>query len=486
MDAMMPRSAGSNGASHQSANGASSAWRERLEQRAMAPLSGLGWRYCAWIACLLVVLGWGMFAYIHQILNGLIVTGMRDRISWGLYIITFIFVVGISMAGTLLSAILRMFKARWQLPVTRIAELMTVAALMVAGLFPLIDMGRPDRILNLLLYGRWQSPLLWDIFGMTTYLGGATIYLYLPLIPDFALCRDRLGPDAPKWKQAFFTTAALGWRGTRAQRKWLDRAMNVMMIVMIPVAVSMHTVLSWIFATTLRVPFNSTVMGAYFVAGAIFSGVGAIILLMAVLRKVLHLEEYITIVQFRALGYILAGMALVMIYFNLSEYVPTGYKMESGMPFHFSDLMTGYLSPLFWFYVFGGLIAPVAIMAIPWTRNIRGIIVAAGLVLVAMWIERYLIVVGGFRVPLEAYAPRPYAPSWTEWSVFAGATALFLLIVSVFAKVFPVVSIWEVAEHRGAEKEWQRQEEIAAVGPVPVLAARMAASPQNAAEGGQA
>lgn len=433
------------------APGVTPAWRGRLEARVLAPLAHTGWRYYAWIGFLLLVIAWALTMYVHQLQNGLIVTGMRDRISWGLYIISFVFFIGISHAGTLLSAILRVFKARWQLSITRMAEFITVVALMVGGLMPLIDMGRPDRVLNLLFYGRWQSPLLWDVMAVTTYLCGSTLYLFLPLIPDFALCRDRLGPGASRWKRTFFSAAAVGWTGTPGQRKALERAMTVMMIVIIPVAVSVHTVISWLFAMTLRVPFNSTVFGAYFVAGAIFSGVAAIILLMAVLRRVLHLEEYITRVQFASLGYLLAGMALVMVYFNLAEYVVTGYKMEAGVAFHFQDLMTGYLAPFFWFYIIGGLILPVLIMVIPATRSVRGVVTAAVLVLVAMWLERYLIVVSGFRVPLMPYAARPYAPSLTEWSIFAGALALFALIISVFIKLFPMVSVWEVVEHRGPE-----------------------------------
>ena len=426
-------------------------WREGLESRVLAPLGRTGWRYYAWVGGLSVIVVWALVMYIRQLRNGLIVTGMSDRMSWGLYIISFVFFIGISHAGTLLSAILRVVKARWQLPITRMAEFITVVALMVGGLFPLIDMGRPDRILNMFFYGRWQSPLLWDFLAISTYLTGSLLYLYLPLIPDFALCRDRLGSSAPRWKRAFFTTAAAGWTGTPTQRRALERAMTIMMIVIIPVAVSVHTVVSWIFAMTLREPFNSTIFGAYFVAGAIFSGVAAIIILMAVLRRVLHLEEYITKNQFSALGFFLLAMALVMIYFNASEYMVTGYKMEAGAPFHFHDILTGSLAPYFWFYIVGGLIAPILIIAFPPTRTIRGIVVAAILVVVTMWIERYLIVVGGFRVPLMPYIAPNYGPTFTEWSLLAGAAALFALIISVFAKVFPMVSVWEVVEHRGPE-----------------------------------
>jgi len=427
------------------------AWRERLEQRALAPLRGTGWRYYAWLAFLLAVIGWELYAYSQQLERGLIVTGLRDRISWGLYIASFVFFIGISHVGVLLSALLRVTRAHWQMSITRMAELITAAALMVAALFPLIDLGRPDRILNLVFFGRWQSPLLWDIFAISTYFTGSLIYLYLPLIPDFALCRERLGPTAPRWKRWFFTTMALGWKGSAEQRRALERAMNVMMIVIIPVAVSVHTVVSWIFAMTLRDPFNSTIFGAFFVAGALYSGVAAVIVLMAVLRWLLHLEEYITRTQFVNLGFLLVALAMVVGYMNLSEYLTTGYKMEEGIWFHIQQLTVGPFAGMFWFYIFGGLFLPVLIMLFPRTRTIKGIITAALLVLIAMWVERYFIVVAGFRVPLMSYPPADYFSTWVEWSILAGAFALFMLIISVFVKLFPVVSIWEVIEHRGPE-----------------------------------
>jgi Ni/Fe-hydrogenase subunit HybB-like protein len=426
-------------------------WQARLEGRVFGPLAGTGWRYYVWLAFLLVVIGWALYAYTRQLESGLVVAGIRDRISWGIYIISFVFFIGISHAGTLLSAILRVVKARWQLSITRMAEFITVVALLVGALFPFIDLGRPERIFNLLFYGRWQSPLLWDIIAISTYLTGSTIYLYLPLIPDFARCRDRLGAQVPKWKRSFFDLVAVGWTGTTRQRDLLERCMSIMMIVIIPVAVSVHTVVSWIFAMSLRESLNSTVFGPFFVAGAIYSGVAAIIIMMAVLRKLMHLEEYITKTQFVSLGYLLGAFTLIMLYFNLQEYVTTGYKMSSGAPFHFVQLMTGSLALLFWYYLLGSIVLPGLIILIPQTRTITGVIVAAVLVLIGMWIERYVIVVGGFSVPLMSYTAATYAPTWVEWSILAGAFALFMLIISVFAKLFPVVSLWEVIEHRGPE-----------------------------------
>ena len=426
-------------------------WRERLQGRVLAPLRGTGWRYFAWLIFLLAVIGWAIYAYSQQFKYGLIVTNMRDHISWGLYIASFVFFIGISHAGTLLSAILRATKARWQMSITRMAEFITGVALMVAALFPWIDMGRPERILNLVFFGRWQSPLLWDITAILTYFTGSLIYLYLPLIPDLAFCRDNLGEEAPAWRRWLFNVTALGWKGTESQRHALESAMTVMMVVIIPVAVTVHTVVSWVFAMTLRDPFNSTVFGAFFVAGAIYSGIAAIILLMAVLRRLIHLEEFITKKQFIYLGYLLAAMAMIMGYMNVSEYLTEGYKMEEGIRFYIQELTVGPFAGLFWFYLLGGIIVPILLMVFRRTRTIKGTIVAAVLVLVGMWIERYLIVVAGFRVPLMAYPPANYSPSWVEWSILAGAFALFMLIITVFAKLFPVVSIWEVIAHRGPE-----------------------------------
>jgi molybdopterin-containing oxidoreductase family membrane subunit len=433
------------------APGVTPAWRARLEGLALAPLASMGRRYVLWVGFLLMVVSWGFYAWTTQWENGLIVTGMRDRISWGVYIASFVFFIGISHAGTLLSAILRATKARWQLSITRMAELITVVALCVGALFPFIDMGHPERFLNLVFYGRWQSPLIWDILAIATYLTGSTLYLLLPLVPDFALARDRLGPTASRFRRTLFTLGAIGYHGRPAQRKALERAMTVMMIIIIPVAVSVHTVVSWIFAMTLRVPMNTTVFGPFFVAGAIYSGVAAIVLLMAVLRKVLHLEEFITITQFKSLGYLLGAFTLIMAYFNLQEYAVHGYKLEAGMAFHFEQLMTGPFWPLFWFYIIGSIVVPGLLILNPRTRTIRGICTAAVLVLIGMYLERYLIVVAGFRVPLMPYTPSDYTPTWVEWSILGGAFALFALIISVFAKLFPVISVWEVIEHRGPE-----------------------------------
>jgi molybdopterin-containing oxidoreductase family membrane subunit len=371
---------------------------------------------------------------------------MRDRISWGLYITTFVFFIGVSHAGTLISAILRVTQASWRTPVTRMAEFITAVALACGALFVIIDLGRPDRVLNVIIYGRWQSPIIWDVVSITTYLTASIMYLFLPMIPDLALFRDRLTGRVPAWKSLIYKILAVGWVGNATQRRSMASAIGLMMILIIPIAVSVHTVVSWIFAMTLREPWNSTIFGAFFVAGAIFSGVAVLIILMAVLRKVYHLEEYITEKHFVYLGYFLAAMALIMIYGNLSEFITVGYKLEGEGEFHFRQLFLGQFAGFYWFYFVGGLVLPGVLVLLPWTRNIRGVVLAALLVAVAMWVERYFIVVAGLRVPLMPYEPSNYAPTWVEWSVMTGGFALFALLITVFVKIFPIISVWEVVE----------------------------------------
>lgn len=187
-------------------------------------------------------------------------------------------------------------------------------------------------------------------------------------------------------------------------------------------------------------------------AGAIFPATATLIIIMAILRKVYHLEEYITEKHFVHLGYLLAAFTLIMMYGNVSEFLTHGYKMEDGAEFHFRQLFLGQFAGFYWYYFLGGLVIPGLLILLPWTRNIWGVVAAALLVIVAMWIERYFIVVAGMRVPLMPYQPSVYAPTWVEWSVMAAGFALFALLITLFLKVFPILAVWEVAEeHESAE-----------------------------------
>jgi Ni/Fe-hydrogenase subunit HybB-like protein len=423
-------------------------WTERLILKTTRPILKTKMMYWLWVGFLLLVIGWAAYSYSRQWQEGLIVTNMRDRISWGLYISVFVFFIGISHAGTLISAILRASHAKWRAPVTRMAEFITAVSLIAGAAFVLIDMGRPDRIFNVYLYGRWQSPIMWDVMAITTYLTASVLYLYTPMIPDLAMFRDRLKGKANPLREWFYRTAALDWVGTSGQWKALGRGISVLMLIIIPIAVSVHTVVSWIFSMTLRVGWNSSVFGVMFVAGAIFSGIATLLIFMAILRRIYHWEEYITELHFKYLGYLLASFAAFMIYMNISEFMTSGFKLEEGEEFAFRQLFLEDFAGLFGFYVLFGLFLPVLIVLIPKTRTIAGIVVAAILVDLAMFIERYYIVVTGLRVPLMPYEPADYFPSLVEWSIFAGGLAFFALVTTLALKLFPMLAVWEMVEER--------------------------------------
>jgi len=224
-----------------------------------------------------------------------------------------------------------------------------------------------------------------------------------------------------------------------------------MAVVIVPVAISVHTVVSWIFGMTLRSGWNSTIFGPYFVVGAIFSGIAGIIVVMAIFRRVYHLEEFITEKHFRYLASLLLVLGLLYAYFTLSEYATVGYKMQVGDASLLSALLTGRYAPYFWTFALLGMVVPIVLLALPRTRTIRWIVTAAVLVNLGMWLKRFVIVIPSMALPLMPYEWGTYRPTWVEWSITAAGFAAFALIFVLFARIFPVISVWEVEEGWEAE-----------------------------------
>jgi molybdopterin-containing oxidoreductase family membrane subunit len=407
------------------------------------PIEHTGKGFYVLVVFLLGIIAFAGYTYMRQIAFGLGVTGLGQPVSWGFYIINFVFFIGISHAGTLISAILRLSKAEWRRPITRMAEVITAIVLAIGGLHPIIDQGRPDRILHLITNGRLQSPLLWDVTSITAYFAASTVYLYLPLIPDIAILRDR--GTKPRWLYEFL---AWGWQGTEHQKRVLERAINILMVMVIPIAVSVHTVISYIFAMTLQPGWHSTIFGPYFVVGAIFSGIAALLAVMIAFRKAFHLEKYLKEIHFSYLSLLLLIMSLLWFYFTFSEYLTAHYGHEPNEMRVFFYKFVGDFSPYFWLMVFCNFILPVAILANPKTRKIPGILIASIAVIIGMWLERLIIVVPSLANPRLPYPTGIYVPTLTEWSLFAGGVAVFVLGFVFFAKYFPLISIWEIQEGR--------------------------------------
>ena len=430
----------------------SAAIRHNVASDLIGTLSPLGRMGRLWIGLLVAVSLAGASAYGVQLVRGLAVTALRDYVSWGLYVTNFVFFIGVSHAGTLISAILRVTHAEWRRPITRMAEAITVFALLVGAPMVIIDMGRPDRMHYIFLYGRLSSPILWDVCSIATYITGSVLYLYIAMIPDMALLA--VSPQAAERLSVRFRlyrALALGYRGTAEQRRLLDRALATMAVIIIPVAVSVHTVVSWIFGMTLRPGWHSTIFGPYFVIGAIFSGTAAIITAMAAFRWAYGLQVYLTYRQFRNLGTLLLALNLLYIYFTLSEYLTSWYGSESADRRLIDILMgPGGSGTAFWSWAVLGLALPAVALMLPTRTSIIPIVTASVLVNLGMWVKRYLIVVPTLMTP---YIPAEtagitlhYWPSWIEWTITAGAFAFFLLLFTLFSRVFPIVSIWETME----------------------------------------
>ena len=411
-----------------------------------------------WVAALSFVCVIGAFAYYRQLSKGLVVTAMRDYVSWGIYISNFVFFVAISLVGSLITAVLRLSNVSWSTPLTRIAEIIAVSAITFASLIIIVDMGRPERFYNLFLHGRLQSPITWDVIVITTYFFVSILLLYFPLLPDLAILiklKEKTGNRLNK----LYTFLGSFWKNTSGQIKISHKAVNILSITIIPVAFAIHTVTSWLFATTYRPGWDSTNFGAYFISGAFLVGAGGVVVAMYVFRKSYRLEKYITNDHFDRMGKVLVLLALLYLYFNVNEFLVPAFKMKKPEEEHLLGLFTGEFAVVFWFAITTAMIIPICILLFKRGRKPFPAFIAGALVVVGSWFKRYLIVTPTLLHPFlpmqdvpESY--RHYFPSWEEWAIAMGSLAGALLIITLFARIFPIIpiqeTITETKEHENA------------------------------------
>ncbi len=402
-------------------------------------------RFYRLILVLVGIILFGGFAWILQLRRGLGITGLNQPVFWGFYITNFVFFIGISHAGTLISAILRLARAEWRRAITRSAEVITVLVLFF-GVFNIVtDLGRPDRMLKVFLNGKLNSPLLWDVMSISVYLTASAVYLYLPLIPDIALMRDKLKSQK---KRFLYGLLALKWSGTKKQWRVLEKAIAIMAVFVIPVAVSVHTVVSYVFAMTIQPMWHSTIFGPYFVTGAIFSGIAALIIAMYFIRRSYRLEAYLKSVHFNNLGLLLLVMSLLWFYFTFTENLTAFYGAEPAHLTVFRAKFSGPYAPYFWTMVACCFVIPLVILANKKTRTISGTTIASVFVIIGMWLERFTIVLPTLINPRLPYQRGIYHPTWIEFAVTLACFATFILLYILFTKFFPIISIWEIKEGR--------------------------------------
>jgi Ni/Fe-hydrogenase subunit HybB-like protein len=409
-----------------------------------------GWKGTVWVIVLLIFCVVGLVAYMLQLSKGLVVTSMRDYASWGIYISNFVFFVAISLVGSLITAVLRLTNVHWSTPLTRIAEIIAVSAITFASIIIVVDMGRPERFYNLFTHGRLQSPIVWDVIVITTYFFISLLLLYLPLLADFNIMLQIKKTTGNRLNKLYSFLGSF-WKNKPEQIKINTRSIQILSITIIPVAFAIHTVTSWLFATTYRPGWDSTNFGAYFIAGAFLVGSGAVLVAMYIFRRAYKLDKYITTDHFDRMGKIVVMLALVYLYFNVNEFLAPAFKMKKTEEGYLMGLFTGAYSRVFWFALSTSIFIPILILINKKGRRPLPAFIAGCLVVVGSWFKRYLIVTPTLLNPLlpmrdvpDSY--RHYFPSWQEWAIAMGSLAGMMLIITIFARLLPIIPIQETID----------------------------------------
>ncbi len=401
------------------------------------------------VAGCLILLAFAVVAEIYQYNVGMGPANLNWPHMWDLYIATFIFWIGMSHSGTLLSAILHIIHADWRKPIYRFAEAMTTFTLMTAGLFPIIHIGRLWNMYWVLPYfsdrGIWpnfRSPLVWDAFAISTYLTSSALFLYMGSIPDLAICRD----TAKGWRKKLYTVLSLGWRGDDRQWRHFRKAYLLMACFLIPLAVSVHSIVSSDFAVSIMPGWHVTTFPPYFVAGALYSGCAAIITLFIMLRYFFRFEDYMTIPILEKTCKLTFAIAMVWTYLNIIEFSSVWYGHDPIAKELLWAKFTGPYAPYFWAMIFLGSVLPFTLAFEKLRRNIPVMLVVSLLLNLGMWLERWMIVTPTLSL---AYAPAAHDvmwPSWVQWFIVLGSFGWFGLLFLIFVKVIPSVSMYEVKE----------------------------------------
>ena len=411
---------------------------------------GISQGFLVWMAFLSISLAACIYAYYIQWDKGLIVTGLRDYVSWGMYIANFVFFVATSLVGMLISSVLGLIGFKWVKPIARIAEIIAVAFAAIAGLVIVSDMGRPERLPFVFMYGRIQSPILWDVTVVTTYLVLSTLLYFIPLIPDLAISKGRMG-HTPKWLQEMYEILSVKWNHTPKQYQILLKSVRILLILIIPTAFAIHTVTSWLFAVTTRPGWDSTIFGPYFLTGAFVAGSAAVVIMMYFVRTNYKLEKYLTDYHFDRMGKLIVLVSIVYLYFNINEFLIPAYKLKTAEAIHLHELFVGEYAFMFWSVQILGLILPIILLLFKFFRKPFPIFMIGMVMLVASWFKRFLIVVPTQENP---FLPRQFVPdAWmfyqptiVETAITMGTILMAVMIITVLVKIFPVIPIWEVAE----------------------------------------
>ena len=423
------------------------------------PIGRSGWRSNIVIFLSLCAMGAGAIAFARQLWVGIGVTGLHVPVYWGAYIITLVFWIGVAHAGALISALLRLTGAEWKSAVTRVAEVITLFTLPAAASFPLIHLGRTELFYymlpipnNRLLWPNFKSMLMWDVFAISTYLTGSVLFLYVTLVPDLGIARPRM----KGWIKTLYTLASWGWRGTAEEWMRVKEAAALYSVVILPVVISVHTIVSWDFAMQVVPAWHSTVFGPLFFVGALYSGTAAVFtMLCCLIWTYPSFKKLITQVHYDMLGrvWLVLGLAWAYLFFN--DIMPEYYAHEPDyMNYLYYNGFSAY-APWWWFLVIGNFVLPLFCLAFKeFRRSIVPMFVLSIIVNISMYIERVVIILPG----LETYNhvnlnTIPYTYSVTETLIVLGTFGWVIGGLTFFCRVFPILPYWELAETKAREFE---------------------------------
>ncbi len=390
-----------------------------------------------------------VLAWITQIFLGLGLTGLNRSVMWGPYIANLIYFIGIGHAGTFISAALRLMRMDFRRPIARAAETITLFGLAMAALFPVIHVGSVWKLFYMIpipnqreLWPNFRSALFWDMSAITTYIIGSTLFMFIALIPDFAMVRDH----TTGWRRKLYGALSLGWRGTSGQWHKLEVVSNLLSFVIIPVMFSVHTGVSWNLSMSVQPGWHSSIFGPFFVVGALYSGVAAVILVMIFVRKVLKFGYFIREEHFNAMGIFLFILMMAWVYFYFAEWITNWYgnlPLEKAI----QEMLTGSLAPLFYLMLFANIIVPLATL---WSRRIRtslpAMFVICIFIQIGMYIERVVIVAGFLSRNELPFNWVEYVPHWPEITITIGTLATLGLLYTLFTRIVPIIPLWEVYE----------------------------------------
>ncbi len=396
------------------------------------------------------------FPWFYQLYYGIAAAGNNHPAVWGTYLASFIFWIGLSHSGTLLSCVLHITNSPWRKAMYRSAEAMTLFSLMVAATMVMVHVGRPWFIHwaapypnQMGLWPNFRSPLLFDVMAITTYLTGSLVFIYMGSIPDFAAVRDR----TTGWRHHLYVLLSLGWRGTDTEWHRLGWAYTFLAVLIIPLAVSVHSIVSWDFAMSLVPGLHQTIFAPYFVVGAIYSGTAGIVTVMYVLRKYMNFEQYITKLHFDNLGKLLIFLSLIWTYINVLELFTGWYSGTSTEYEQLKYKLFGFYAPLYWEMVLFCAVIPLLMLFRRIRTSFLPMLLISIAVNIGMYTERFLIIA---TTQVRQFLPDrwgTYVPSLVEISIIIGTLALFTTLFLVFVKVFPSISIYEIKETMDTPKK---------------------------------